>query len=398
MSRKTTLLKIIVPLIIILAGFGLMKVLIASRTEPKKEIRKDPGVIVKVMEAQKKDTAVIVRGTGTAEAAEEISIIPQVSGMVVYAAPNLNVGGFFRTGDILFEIEDTDYRLALDRARSARAKAEYELATIESQARIARAEWERINIDSDAPPNPLVLYEPQLKSARADLASAIATIEQARLDLERTKVKAPFNARVRSEDIDTGQYVKAGTSVAVLAGTDSAEVSVPLTLEDLSWLSVPRHGERRNGASASVHITVGSRRYEWKGRVVRSTGEVDPRSRMMQLVIEIKDPYGLKEQSHPPYPPLAAGTFVEVSIEGKMLEDIFIIPRAAFRDNSTVWIMDNDLRLHIRKVVPLRVEQETVIISEGLDSGERIILTSISGAADGMKLREMKENKRGMNF
>ena len=235
-----------------------------------------------------------------------------------------------------------------------------------------------------------MLYEPQLKSARAALASASAGIEQAMVDLERTKVTVPFNARIRSENIDTGQYVRAGSSVAVLAGTDRAEIAVPLPLEELQWINVPRHGERQNGADASVQLTIGGKIYRWSGRVVRSTGEVDPRSRMMHLIVEVRDPYGLKNKKGPSHPSLAAGSFVEVHIRGKMLKDVFIIPRTAFRDNSTIWIMDKGNRLRIKKVAALRMERDTVIIGDGIDDGEMIVTTNITGAADGMNLRPSK--------
>jgi RND family efflux transporter MFP subunit len=390
MNGKNIFLKIAIPVIIIIAGFVIMKALVSGRPEPGKEVRENPGILVEVFKAEKQDTHVMVRGSGTVESSQEVTLIPQVSGRIVYADPNLNVGGFFKKDSILFEIEDTDYRLALERAMSARAKAEYELATIESQAQIARSEWGIISKDSDAPANPLVLYEPQLKSSKAALASASAQVEQAQLDLERTKIKAPFNARVRSENIDPGQYVKSGNSVAVLAGTDTAEIAVPLPLDDLQWLDIPRNGERQNGADASVHLQIGGNTYTWDGRVVRSTGEVDHKSRMMQLIVEVRDPYGLHNKKDAASPALAAGTFVEVHIKGKALKEVFIIPRTSLRDNRTIWVMDKENKLRIKDVTLLRMEKENVIISKGIAEGDMIVKTNISGAADGMKLRPIK--------
>ena len=390
MNRKNIFLKIAVPVIIIIAGFVIMKTLISSRPEPAKEARENPGILVEVFEVERTDTHVMVKGTGTVESSQEVTLVPQVSGRIVYVAPTMNVGGFFEKNSILFEIEETDYKLALERAMSARAKAEYELATIESQAQIARSEWGIISKDSDTPANPLVLYEPQLKSSKAALASASAQVEQAKLDLERTKIKAPFNARVRAENIDPGQYVKSGNSVAVLAGTDTAEIALPLTLDDLQWLDIPRHGERQNGADAVVHLHIGGNTHKWDGRVVRSTGEVNPKSRMMQLIVEIKDPYGLNKKKDAASPSLAAGTFVEVHIKGKKLKEVFIIPRTSLRDNATVWVMDKENKLRIKDVTLLRMEKENVIISKGIAKGDMIVKTNISGAADGMKLRPIK--------
>lgn len=401
MSQKTELLrkiilKAVIPVIIIIVGLGVMKMLFAKRPAPHKEVREHPGVLVQVLAAEKKDHEISVDGTGTVKAGQEVSVLPQVSGHVVHAAFNLKVGGFFRKGRILFRIDETDYRLALESAAAARAKAEYELAKIESQAFIARSEWERMNGDGTAPANPLVLYEPQLKNARASLASASAAVKRARLDLARTKVRAPFNCRVRSEDIDLGQYVKAGSSVAVLAGTDTSEVAVPLTLDDMKWLDIPGPGDTGKGSPAVVHMMIGGESYEWEDRVTRSSGEVDPRTRMMQLIVEIKDPYGLEKSVRSDSgktkgrPALAAGMFVNVRIKGRTLKDVFIIPRTAFRDGSTVWVMDSENKLQIKKVATLRTERTEVIISGGLDNGDRIILTNISGAAEGMKLRVME--------
>ena len=388
MSHKTKLLKIAVPLIIILAGLWVMKVMMDSHPAPEKEIKENPGLLVEVFRAGKEDRMVVIRGTGTVKSAREVSVIPQVSGSVIYRSSDLVVGGFFKKGEILFEIQNIDYRLALQQAEAASAKAEYELATIESRARIARTEWKRINRDDYSPPNALVLYGPQLKNARAALAAANAAVEQAMINVERTKIRAPFNSRVRSENIDTGQYVRAGSSVAVLAGTETCEIIVPLTSDDLYWLTIPASGAMDNAPGAVVRINIREKQYEWEGRVIRSTGEVDPRNRMMQVVVEVKDPYGLKGKKETSHPALAAGTFVGVRIKGKILRDVFAIPAIAFRDDSTVWVMESEDKLRIKKVVSVKREADEVIISEGLDDGDIIIKTNIPGAADGMKLRK----------
>jgi RND family efflux transporter MFP subunit len=389
MSTKTKLIKIGIPVALIVIGFIIMKALVSLHPAAVKHVKKDPGILVEVMKAEKEEAAMTVKGTGTVKAAQEISVIPQVSGLVVYRAPGLDVGGFFEKGSLLFRIEDTDYRLALEQAQSSKANAEYELAKIEGQAEIARSEWDKINKGNEIPPNPLVLFEPQLKSSKAAHASASAKVEQAKLDLARTEIKAPFNTRIRSENIEIGQYVKSGSSVAILAGSDTAEIAVPLTTKQLRWLDVPRHREKKNGADSLVSLNIGETIYKWEGHVVRSTGEVDQKSRMMKVIVEIKDPYGLKANTDG-RPALAAGSFVNVLIKGKRLKDVFIIPRTAFRDNSTVWTMDKENMLKIKKVKTLRLERERVIISEGIDDGDMIVLTNLSGAADKMKLRTIK--------
>jgi RND family efflux transporter MFP subunit len=387
MDKKGTLLKLMIPVIIIAAGFGIMKFLISHREEPKKEVSRDLGILVEVTVVARQNHRIVVSGTGTVRPAREISIMPEVSGRAVFVSPNLKAGGFFKKGDILIKIDDRDYKLSLERAISARAKAEVDLATVQSKADIARREWEMISAGSKKAPNPLVTYEPQLKSARAALAAAEAAVQQARLDLERTTITASFNQRVRSENIDEGQYVRAGTSIAVVAGTDKTEISVPLSIDDMRWLKVPSGYEGEAGSSAIIRLSAGGEVYEWKGRLVRSTGEVNPRTRMIDLVVEVSDPYGMQSGRGANRPPLAPGTFVTVDFIGDMLENVFVIPLGALRDGPSVWLADENDKLRIRKVSPLRIEKDAVILTGGLKEGERTILSNISGAADGMKLR-----------
>ena len=387
----STTLKIVLPLVILAGGAFVARQLVTNRPEPQREVKRDLGALVRLLKVVKGEHQVIVSGTGSVQSAQEVTVIPQLSGRVTYAAPSFVTGGFFKKGALMFEIDDTDYRLALEQAKAARAKAEYDLTTIDSQARVARMEWDRLDKGENTEPNPLVFFEPQLKNARAALNAAFATIEQAKEDLKRTRIRAPFNCRVRSESIDPGQYVRTGTGVAVIAGTDRAEVIVPLTLDDLKWLQIPHPKKTVAGSTATVKVKAGREKYEWRGRIVRSTGEVDPKSRMMQIVVAVEDPYGLKGTGENPDVTLAAGTFVEVSFAGKKLRNVIPIPRDTLREDSTVWVMDEEEILRIKKVAPLRVEADKVLVGKGLDNGDLLILTTLSGAAEGMRLRPVRE-------
>ena len=387
MSQKNKFIKIIIPIIVLTVGVAVMYMLSQKRSEPKKEVRKDPGILVQTIDAKKQDRQLIVKGAGTVKASQEVSIVPQVSGLITYISPQLVVGGLFKKDDTLFKVEAIDYVLGLEKAKAARAKAEYDLATIEGRARVARSEWQRLNQDTNTEPNPLVLYGPQTANAKASLASAQAAVDQAQLALDRTELKAPFNSRVKSENIDIGQYVKSGSSIAVLAGTDSVEIAVPLTSENLHWLNIPLHSRTLNGPDAVVSVTNSGPDNEWQGHVLRSTGEVNPKSRMMDIIIEVRDSYRLSNPKNTGRPALTIGTFVDVQLKGKKLKDVFVIPRTTYRDDSTVWLIDNEGKLRIQKVIPVRIEKNEVIISTGLTDGDQIIVTNISGAANGMKLR-----------
>ncbi|ALC15301.1 RND family efflux transporter, MFP subunit [Desulfuromonas soudanensis] len=383
MSTKSKLIKIGLPLIIIAAGIVGMRVLVLSRPVPQKEVRENPGALVEVFTVAEGPKVVEVVGTGTVQPSREVAITPQVSGAVVSLSPRLVPGGFFRKGEELLRIEEIDYRLAVDRARAALAKAEVELATVQGQGRIARQEWDRLALGDGEEPNPLVLYQPQEKNARAGVASAQAALSQAELDLQRTRLVAPFNGRIRSEQVELGQYLRAGSAVVQFAGTDAAEVLVPLPLEELPWLKVPGPGRTGNGSPALIRGAVDGSR--WTGRVVRSLGEVDALGRMARLVVEVEDPYGL--QSAEAGPALEVGMFVTVTLQGKELPKALVIPRRALRDAGTVWVADSQNLLRLRKVEVLRLEEQQALIGAGLEAGERVVLTPLAGAAEGMKLR-----------
>lgn len=388
MSRST-LLKIVLPFLVLLVGVAVLAVLIVSRRPPAREVQEFAGALVETVSVERRAHVVTVSATGIVQARQQAELVVQVSGQVTWLADQFVAGGLFEQGASLFRLEDVDYRLAVERAGAELAAAELALATVRSQARVAREEWQRLQAGAGEEPNPLVLYEPQLKNAEARVAAARAALRQAEIDLQRTEVRAPFNALVRSETIDLGQYLRSGSSVGTLLGTDKVEIVVPLPLEALGWVKVPRQGGR--GSAVKVRLAVGESSYSWSGRVVRTLGEVDPLGRMVRVVVAVDDPYLLRGNVADGRPPLAIGSFVEVALQGRRLPEVGIIPRRALRDGDTVWLADDDSRLRIRPVQVLRREQETIIVGDGLQGGERVIVSALSGAADGLKVRVREE-------
>jgi RND family efflux transporter MFP subunit len=390
MSTRSKLLKFFLPILILLLGGVGMMALVKSRPEPRKVVETDKGALVRTLDLVRESRPVMVYSTGTVEASQQAEIAPQVSGLVSEMAPGLVAGGFFRKGELLFRIEAVDFELAVERARAAVTRAEYDVAREESNARVARQEWDRLQLADGEEANPLVFHDPQLKNAKADLAGARAALRQAELDLERTRVTAPFDCVVFAKTIDLGQYVRAGTSVATVGGTATAEIIVPLPLEEAAWLDIPRRGAKEAGSKAEVRRQLGGREYTWSGKVIRSLGAIDPASRMARVVVAIDDPYNLRGRRPAHQPELAVGMFVEVRLEGAPLADIVAVPRLALRENDTVWLMDEDNRLHMRQVQVLRIERDEALVREGLDEGDRLVLTNLSGAAEGMKLRPLE--------
>ncbi len=383
MARKHTLLKILLPLVVLIVGAVVMVGFIKNRQPPRQVAKPVSGILVETLQTRQSHETITVRATGTVRPRREARLAPQISGRVVTVSPKLIEGGFFNQGELMFAIEAVDYRLAVDRARADLAGAQLNLATVESQARIARKEWETLKQDGEAP-NPLVLYKPQLAEARARVASATAAVAQARLNLARTRVNAPFNCRVVAEDIDPGQFVQAGGSPVTVIGTDVAEILVPVPLAELQWLEIPGPNQKQLGSTAVIRLP--NQAASWEGRVSRSLAEVDNRGRMPRLAVRIEDPFNLQLNAAE-RPPLAMGLFVEVELQGPRRNNLVSIPRKALRAGDTVWLVDNDSRLQIQKVDVLRYQQDHALITAGLDGGEKLVLTPISGAAPGMRLR-----------
>ncbi|MDH4025502.1 MAG: efflux RND transporter periplasmic adaptor subunit [Desulfuromonadales bacterium] len=383
MKMKRALL----PFLVIVISLVLTFVLVKSRKTPKPHEAPHLGPLVEVGILTKADRQILISGTGSAQSRYEVSITPQVKGRVSKLAPQMVAGGTFQKGELLFAIEDVDYQLAIAHAQATLAQAELELLRNENLADLARKEWHSLNSESDLEPNPLVVYEPQLKSARALRDAAQANVKQAELNLERTRVFAPFDCYVRSEQLEIGQFLNVGAPVATVAGIDQIEIVVPLPLEEIVWIQVPRKGTKQRGSLAKVELQSGGRTFHWQGEITRSLGEIDPRNRMARVVITVNDPFTEDTEKANLLNDLLPGMFVNVQILGEELSDIISVPRGAMHDNDTIWVIDDENRLHIREVDILRRERDEVLIRSGLDANEKIVLTNLSGAAEGMLLR-----------
>jgi RND family efflux transporter MFP subunit len=249
-----------------------------------------------------------------------------------------------------------------------------------AEAEVARQEWDALNPDTP-PPSGLVVREPQVRQAEAELAAAEADLQVARLNLERTAIAMPFDGVVVSESVDVGQYIVPGQPVARVYGTDAVEIRLPLEKRELAWFEVPS-GASREGPRAEVETSYGGQTHTWTGRVTRMEAEVDPNSRMVSVVVEVRDPFDRSGER----PPLLPGSFVDVKIFGRTVENLIPIPRYAIHEGGQVWIFENGV-LRIREVTVARSDREHAFVSSGLDHGEKIVVSSLDAVTDGMKVR-----------
>jgi RND family efflux transporter MFP subunit len=339
-----------------------------------------PGPLDEVISATSADVPVLVRGHGEVGAKVAVEVVPQVSGRVVQVHPSLVAGGFFRAGEPLVVIDPRDYELAVDRSRATVAGARVRLEQELAEAEVARAEWQSMN-PGQAPPSGLVVREPQVAQARAEIEAARADLRTAELNLERTRVAVPFDGIVVSESVDVGQYVAPGRAVAMVYGTEQVEIRVPLESRELEWFDVP---SRPGAGGATVDVTLGDAGsgHSWTGTVVRMEGQVDPASRMVHVVVAVRDPFSRIGGR----PPLLPGTFVDVSIRGRSLEDVVPVPRHAVHEGRDVWVVEDGL-LRIRQVELARSDRERSYVAAGLEGSSRVVVSALDAVTDGMAVR-----------
>ncbi len=378
MSSKT--LKIVIPIIVLIAGIAAAAVITSARKAPPRVDRPPLGPLVEVLPVEVADVPVVVTGHGEVVARVSVDIVPQVAGQVVATHRSLVAGGFFKSGEVLIEIDPRDYELAVERAQAAVARAKVTLEREQAEADVAREEWNGLHPDEE--PTALVIREPQIRQAEAENAAAAADLSVARLNLERTRLSLPFDGVVVSESVDVGQFVGNGSRLATVYGTEVVEVRVPLDSREMAWFDVPTRGGGK-GSAAEVSATFGGARSVWNGRVTRMEAQVDQMSRMVHVVIEVPKPYDTSSG----HPALLPGSFVDVRIFGRTLDGVVAVPRFAVREGERVWVF-SDGTLQIREVEVLRADRQQTLISSGLEEGDLVIVSSLDAVTDGMTVRQ----------
>ena len=389
-KAKSRIIHVGVMLVLLGAGVAGFLALTASKPQLKRTKPPVPMPMVRVFKITTGPQSVTVRGEGTVRPLREIQLVPQVNGKVVYVSPVLVDGGEFKKDDILLRIDPLDYELAVTLARARVKDSESRLRVAEEEAAAARDEWRLLYQDKgeqvEEPPA-LVAKEPQLAAAKANLDADRADLRKAKLNLERTELKAPFNGRVSDESVDIGQYVSSAKPLATLFSTEAAKIVVPFEDESLFWFHVPGFTPGNgSGSPVTIRARIAGRELTWKGRVVRAEGELDERTRMIPVVIRVDKPYASK-------PPLMAGLFVTVEIQGRTLENAAVIPRAALRDNDTVWVVDEAGQLKFRRVDVARLGANQAILRSGLEDEEMVVTSGLKVVTDGMKVRVKMADK-----
>jgi RND family efflux transporter MFP subunit len=391
---KNVLQFVIVVIVLSVSVFALKTIMANKQSlQKKKPIVSAP--LVRFIKVNAIPYKMIIQGHGTVFPVETIKIIPLVSGKIIYVSEHLVNGGTFNKGDILLRIDPVDYKLVVKLAEAKIKKSQSDLYMAEEEAAAAREEWYELYPDKtdtnqtlNQPP-PLVMKEPQLAAARAALEGNLADLEKAKLQLQRCTIRAPFKGRVSNENTGVGQYASFGQSLATIYSIEAAEIILPLESEDLFWFHVPGFTKDDiKSQTVTIRASVAGQLKSWSGKVVRAEGQVDSRTRMVNVVILVEKPYDDK-------PPLASGLFVSADIEGRIIDNAVIIPRSALRQDNIVWLIDNENRLFFKKVKVVRINNDNVITRGSLAPGDMVVISPLKIVTDGMLVRKTNINKGG---
>lgn len=368
-------------LLVLAGGVALAVMIIAAGPVPDAKPVNPKIPVVQAAPAAPRWVQMTVDAHGEVLPKTASDLVSEVAGRVVAVSPSMVSGGFFNAGDVLVEIERVDYEVSLERARARLASAKSELENAERAFRrqedlaITQSVSESVRDDAHN----------RLSIARAALREATAVQVRAQRDLQRTWMKAPYDGRVRTERVDVGQFVNRGESIAKLYSIDYAEVRLPVRDVDLAFLplSLARASDNAPAPKVILRAEFAGAEHAWEAQVVRTEGELDPRTRMVNIIAQVASPYDPVGNS----PPLTVGLFVRAEIFGVWLENVVIVPRTALQEGDRLYVVAEDSRLSFRNVNVLRLTGDAAYIQGGVQPGELICLSTLANAIEGQVVR-----------
>jgi RND family efflux transporter MFP subunit len=359
-----------------MAGIGLSAAFFAMKEPPEKKAEKVIHPLVKVETITVAPMQLSVDSYGIVKPKYTTDLVAQVNGQIIHISDNFVRGGFVKAGEILVKIDPSDYEAALIEAQANLAQASSALEIEQAQAHVAKTEWQRIKNNTNATiPSELYLRKPQLAEKLARFRAAQASVKRAKRNFERTYIKAPYDALIESRNVSLGSVVSPGNQFGTLNAISVAEIRLPVADKDLQYLV-------NNGIDAPVTFSAkfAGKPVQWNGKVVRSEGVIDERSRMTYLVAQVDLPYDLNAK------PLRFGTYLNAKIEGQLLQSAVAVPSHLVNDGKIATLQENST-LTFKSLNVVRETNGYIIADQGLDNGNQIITSALEYPSDGMTVR-----------
>ena len=437
LRRLGRLLLFLVPVAI---GAGAVGYALTYREGPQRLPPEERTTPVRVVTVPAVDVVPRALGYGSATPGRVWEAVSEVSGTVIYRHPELEKGAVLRAGTELLRIDPADYRLAVAQIEASIRSTEAQLSVLDVRAsntrrslaieersiELARKELERkqrlvkqgtipqATVDQEERAvlvgeqavqnlrNSMNLLPAERSVLEATLDQLRAQSETARRNLARTTIVAPFHCRIAEVNVEQAQFAGQGKVLVVADSLDVAEVTAQVPVGTLLTLLprdldlpldpgavMPRIREVA-GLGAIVRLRTGRGHTEWQARFARMSDTVDPRTRTVGVIVAVDDPY---RQALPgERPPLVKNMYVEVELRGRARPGAVVVPRRALYGNE-VRIVDSGERLRIRAVEVDFLQTNFVVVASGLEAGERVVITDLPFAVDGMRLAPVEDGE-----
>ena len=385
-------IKIIAPCVVLALG-----VLAASHyLESKPRIRSREGQpvsrLVQVQEVQTESTRPFIVGNGQVRARQEVNLRSQLRGRVTSLPEQFIPGGHVLQGEVLLTIDARDHELQIQQAKAGLAKAKAQLEEERGRHRVAQLEYQLSGKQLPEDEKTLVLRKPQLLDAEANLERAQATLTKAQIDLDRTRIEAPFDGQITERHVSVGSMIRDSLNLFDLVATDVFWLKVSLPTQYLKWLSFPtRNDQLDNDQCAGSSVKVRNIA-DWpadvyrEGCVISLLPELNDRVRTATVLVEIQDPLALKPKNLG-LPQVLVNEFLQAEILGHDIDNVVRLPRRLLQNNNQVWLMNSDNKLESREVSLAYRGRDDVLVDGGLVAGEKLVTTSLPGAVEGIALR-----------
>ncbi|WP_224482907.1 efflux RND transporter periplasmic adaptor subunit [Robertkochia aurantiaca] len=382
-TKKTILISVG---ILAAAAITVLTIFLTEPEAQREGATKQTAMLVDVIRAEHGDFYPVIRATGTVSPVEDVLLSPLVGGQVIRRSPAFIPGGYVKKGELLLQIDPSDYRNTLELRKSDLMQAQTQLKVEMGRQQVAEQDLQLIGGDTlSDEERALVLRQPQLEAVKATIKAAGASVQQAELDLQRTRVTAPFDAHILTQNVTLGSQIAPGDNLGRLVGTDYYWVTVNIPVSKLRWLIFP---DDRNEQGSPVRIrntSAWGEQASRKGYIDKQVGALDNQTRLASVLVRVPDPLA-KEPENEGQPRVMIGSFVEVDMEGEKVKNVIRIDRSLIRTNQTVWVMKEG-KLDIRDVEIALTDAEHAYIRSGIEKDESIVTTNLSTVTDGIALR-----------
>ena len=380
---------------ILLAAFAIITLLITFKPQAEKREIPETVVRVDVIEANRSSYPIVVSANGTIEAETRGNLVAQIRGEIVSMADNFKTGGKFYKDDVLIQIDTRDYKASLSQAGASLSQADAAYRQEKANAKQAELDWKRLGNTEPAPA--LVLRKPQMAAAKAQLDSARAAYETANLNLSRTKITAPYDGRIIRRDAVLGQYVGVGTPIAEVFATQGVEVRLPVSQEEFSQLGLDNFDPsdtNANNYDVLISSNIGNQDYTWNAKITRTDSTFDINTRQIDVIALVANPFGNAAGQ----PALKIGQFVNARIQGRTVDNVFVIPNKSIREGSYVYVV-RDEKLGKQSIDIVWQDDQYALVREGINDRELVVTTSLNSTLAGAsaKLSDEVLAQRNLN-